>query len=169
MSKPAKVSWRTAGVACVPDRPVASCCRERSRSAEISRSRERERERNLERDAVTTGLLNGHRGVANGASVREMRELGGSTPPSPSASPSPDEQSSPAAPQQRDRYHTDARKALDRKLRSARPKRFTFQSTLRQIERRRIAEKLSRDAELKGIGYCSCTAHQPVSVWTYGL
>lgn len=29
------------------------------------------------------------------------------------------------------------------------PKRFTFQSTVRQIERRRLAEKLSREAEMK--------------------
>lgn len=114
----------------------------------MSRSRERERDRNRHQDAVTTSLLNGHRGApyanANGATAREMRELGGSAPPSPSQSPSPEQQRQQ---QQRDRYQTDVRKALDRKLR---PKRFTFQSTLRQIERRRIAEKLSRDAELKG-------------------
>jgi hypothetical protein len=31
----------------------------------------------------------------------------------------------------------------------SRSRRFTFQSTVRQIERRRLAEKLSREAELK--------------------
>lgn len=33
--------------------------------------------------------------------------------------------------------------------RGSRPKKFTFQSTVRQIERRRLAEKLSREAEKK--------------------
>ncbi|XP_044765898.1 uncharacterized protein LOC123322120 [Coccinella septempunctata] len=37
----------------------------------------------------------------------------------------------------------------DRKNFKKKPKRFTFQSTIRQIERRRIAEKLSREAEKK--------------------
>lgn len=32
---------------------------------------------------------------------------------------------------------------------SGRGKRFTFQSTVRQLERRRLAEKLSREADLK--------------------
>lgn len=133
--------------------------RERSRSAEMSRSKERERdsrERGRERVAVTTGLLNGH-GLHGGLhGLHEMRELGGSqsgsAPPSPSPSPTAGLPPEQAAGQkhkqgQRSSYQQDVRKALDRKLR---PKRFTFQSTLRQIERRRIAEKLSRDAELKG-------------------
>ncbi|KAK9889433.1 hypothetical protein WA026_004702 [Henosepilachna vigintioctopunctata] len=37
----------------------------------------------------------------------------------------------------------------ERKTFKKKPKRFTFQSTIRQIERRRIAEKLSREAERK--------------------
>ncbi|KAL3289899.1 hypothetical protein HHI36_023286 [Cryptolaemus montrouzieri] len=37
----------------------------------------------------------------------------------------------------------------DRKTAKKKSKRFTFQSTIRQIERRRIAEKLSREAEKK--------------------
>lgn len=32
----------------------------------------------------------------------------------------------------------------------AKSRKFTFQSTIRQIERRRIAEKLSKEAEEKG-------------------
>lgn len=35
--------------------------------------------------------------------------------------------------------------------RSKSNRKFTFQSTIRQIERKRIAEKLSREAEEKGI------------------
>lgn len=35
------------------------------------------------------------------------------------------------------------------KWKGRKSKRFTFQSTVRQIERRRLAEKLSREAERK--------------------
>lgn len=43
----------------------------------------------------------------------------------------------------------DPPKKQDDKLKIHKPKRFTFQSTIRQIERRRLAEKLSREAERK--------------------
>lgn len=36
-------------------------------------------------------------------------------------------------------------------------KKFAFQSTIRQIERKKIAEKLSKEAEYKGKEYCNLT------------
>lgn len=43
----------------------------------------------------------------------------------------------------------DPPKIIEDSWRVSKPKRFTFQSTVRQIERRRLAEKLSREAEKK--------------------
>lgn len=43
----------------------------------------------------------------------------------------------------------DPPKLMEENWKVSKPKRFTFQSTVRQIERKRLAEKLSREAEKK--------------------
>lgn len=66
----------------------------------------------------------------NISAVSEMRQLG--------RSPSPDRMNEVEVPQ-----------TIPAPEKKAKSRRFTFQSTVRQIERRRLAEKLSKEVELK--------------------
>lgn len=84
--------------------------------------------RNKNSSRVCNGLLS--KSCENISS--EMRQIGRT--PSPVVSQNNDD----------NRFHTEGSRAHLKK------KKFTFQSTVRMIENRRLAERLSREAELKG-------------------
>ncbi|XP_043792594.1 uncharacterized protein LOC122714895 isoform X2 [Apis laboriosa] len=120
----------------------------KERSEEAKRRKEKRRDEiedasNRRRDDKS---LKNHRMDENGC--RERNEF--STCPEPPkqrrtfSPPSTNDHPSSQIP-----WMCDANETKSQRKSNSRGKRFTFQSTVRQIERRRLAEKLSREAEAK--------------------
>lgn len=130
---------------------LSSCkeCKDKDGCEEAKRRKEKRRDEiedvSNRRREVDKSLKN-HRVDENGC--RERNEF--STCPEP---PKQRRTFSPSStsdnPSPRVPWVCDANETKSQRKSNSRGKRFTFQSTVRQIERRRLAEKLSREAEAK--------------------